>query len=68
MSTPKVPKVPTPLVCNVMDQGERECDPIIDVQCNGSMLHEVLVDGRVGINVMTIPTMKYLGLKIDRPA
>jgi hypothetical protein len=51
-----------------MDQGERECDPIIDVQCNGSMLHEVLVDGRVGINVMTIPTMKYLGLKIDRPA
>jgi hypothetical protein len=32
------------------------------------MLCEVLVDGRVGINVMTIPTMKYLGLKIDRPA
>ncbi len=26
------------------------------------------MDGGVGINVMTIPTMRYLGLKIDRPA
>jgi hypothetical protein len=26
------------------------------------------VDGGAGINVMTIPTMRYLGLKIDRPA
>jgi len=27
----------------------------------------VLVDGGVGINVMTIPTMRYLRLKIDKP-
>ncbi len=65
MSTPKVPKVPTPLNAIAV---ERECDPIIDVQCNGSVLHGVLVDGGVGVNVMTIPTMRYLGLKIDRPA
>jgi hypothetical protein len=64
LSTPKVPKVPTPLNAIV---AERECDLVIDVQCNGSVLHEVLVDGRAGINVMTIPTMRYLGLKIDRP-
>ncbi len=25
------------------------------------------MDGRTRTNVMTIPTMKYLGLKIDRP-
>ncbi len=65
LSTPKVPKVPTPL--NVIAT-ERECDPIIDVQCNGSVLHGVLVDGRAGVNVMTIPAMRYLRLKIDRPA
>jgi len=64
LSTPKVPKVPIPL--NVIAV-ERECDPIIDVQCNGSVLHEVLVDGGAGVNVMTIPTMRCLGLKIDRP-
>jgi hypothetical protein len=63
-STPKVPKVPSPL--NAI-AAERECDPIIDVKCNGSMLREVLVDGGVGVNVMIIPAMKYLGLKIDRP-
>jgi len=62
---PKVSKVPTPL--NVIT-AEHECDSIVDVQCNGLMLRGVLVDGRVGVNVMTIPTMKYLGLKIDRPA
>jgi len=28
----------------------------------------VLVDGGARINVMIIPAMKYLGLKIDRPA
>jgi hypothetical protein len=28
----------------------------------------MLVDGGVRINVMTIPAMRYLGLKIDRPA
>jgi hypothetical protein len=26
------------------------------------------VNGRVGVNVMIIPTMTYLGLKIDGPA
>jgi hypothetical protein len=65
LSTPKVPKVPTPL--NAI-AAEHECDPIIDVQCNGSVLCGVLVDGGAGVNVMTIPTMRYLGLKIDRPA
>jgi len=38
--TPKVPKVPTPLNAITI---ERECDPIIDVQCNGLMLRGVLV-------------------------
>jgi hypothetical protein len=42
LSTPKVPKVPTPLNAIVV---ERESDLIIDVQCNGSVLHGVLVDG-----------------------
>jgi len=42
LSTPKVPKVPTPL--NAI-AAERECDLIINVQCNGSVLHGVLVDG-----------------------
>jgi hypothetical protein len=42
LSTPKVPKVPTPLNAIAV---ERECDPIIDVQCNGSVLRGVLVDG-----------------------
>jgi hypothetical protein len=32
------------------------------------MLRGVLVDEGAGVNVMTIPTMKYLGLKIDRRA
>jgi len=64
LSTPKVPKVPTPLIVIA----ERECDPIIDVQCNGSVLRGVLVDGGAKINVMTIPAMRYLGLKIDRLA
>jgi len=63
LSAPKVPKVPTPL--NAI-AAECECDPIINVQCNGSMLHGVLADGGVGVNVMTILAMKYLGLKIDR--
>ncbi len=65
LSTPKVPKVPTPLNAIAV---ERECDPIIDVQCNGSVLRGVLVDGGVGVNVMTISAMRYLGLKIDRLA
>jgi len=65
LSTPKIPKVPTPLNAII---AERACDPIIDVQCNGSVLRGILVDGGAGINVMTIPAMKYLGLKIDKPA
>jgi hypothetical protein len=32
------------------------------------MLPKVLVDGGARINMMTIPTMRYLRLKIDRPA
>jgi hypothetical protein len=64
-SRPKVPKVPSPL--NAI-AAEHECDLIIDVKCNGSMLRGVLVDGGVGVNVMIIPAMRYLGLKIDRPA
>ncbi len=63
--TPKVPKVPTPL--NAI-AAERECVLIIDVQCNGLVLCGVLVDGGARVNVMTIPAMRYLGLKIDRPA
>ncbi len=63
--TLKVPKVPTPLNAITI---ERECDPIIDVQCNGLVLHEMLVDEGIGVNVITIPTMKYLGLKIGRLA
>jgi len=65
LSIPKVPKVPTPLNAIAV---EHECDPIIDVQCNGSVLCGVLVDGGARVNVMTILTMRYLGLKIDRPA
>jgi hypothetical protein len=42
LSTPKVQKVPTPLNAITI---EFECDPIIDVQCNGSMLCRVLADG-----------------------
>jgi hypothetical protein len=64
LSTPKVPKVRTPLNAIV---AERKCDLIIDVQCNGSVLRGVLVDGGAGVNV-TIFAMRYLGLKIDRPA
>jgi hypothetical protein len=32
------------------------------------MLHGVLVDERAGVNVMTIHAMRYLRLKIDKPA
>ncbi len=63
--TLKVPKVPSPLNAIVV---ELECDPIIDVQCNGSVLCGMLVDGKAGVNVMTILAMRYLGLKIDKLA
>jgi len=65
LSTPKVLEIPTPLNAIV---AECECDLIINVQCNGLMLHEMLVDGKVRVNVIIIPTVRYLGLKIDRPA
>jgi hypothetical protein len=65
LSTLKIPKVPTPL--NVIAI-KCECDIIIHMQCNGSMLRGMLVDGGVGVNVMIIPTMRYLWLKIDRAA
>jgi hypothetical protein len=61
--TPKVPKILIPF--NAIAT-ERECDLIIDVQCNGLMLLRMLVDGRVQINVMTILAMRYLRLKINR--
>jgi hypothetical protein len=60
---PKVLKVSTPL--NAITT-KCECDPSIDVQCNGLVLHEVLMDGKIEVNVMTIPTMRYFGLKINR--
>jgi hypothetical protein len=64
LSTHKVPKVPTPL--NVIGT-KRECDLITDVQCNGPLLCELLVDVRAGTNLMTIFAMRYLGLKINKP-
>ncbi len=36
------------------------------MQCNGLVLREMLVDGGVGVNVMKIPGMRYVRLKIDR--
>ena len=45
---------------------QQEYDPIMDVGCNGSTLGGVLVDGGAGVNVMTIPAMKYIGLEIER--
>jgi hypothetical protein len=63
LSISKIPKVPTPLNATTI---EHECDPIINVQGNGLMLRGMLMNGRVRINVMTIPTMRYSGLKIDR--
>ncbi len=64
-STPKVPKVPSSLNAIKI---EHEYDLIIDVQCNGLVFCGMLVDGGAKVNVMIIPTMRYLGLKIDKPA
>jgi len=64
LSTPKVPKLPTPLHAITV---ECKCDSIVDVQCNGSVLRGVLVDGGARVDMMTIPAIRYLGLKIDKP-
>ena len=32
------------------------------------MLRGVLVDGDTGVNVLTIPVMRYIGLEIERPS
>ncbi len=60
LSTPKVPKVPTFFNAII---AKHECDPIIDVWFNGSVLHGMLVDGRARLNVMIILAMKYLKFK-----
>ncbi len=65
LSTPKIPKIFTPLDAIT---AECECDLIIYVKCNGSPLCKLSVDGGVGVNVMTILAMRYLGLKIDKSA
>jgi hypothetical protein len=65
LSTPKVPKVPTPLNAIVV---ERKCDLIIDVQCNGISVAWGVGGWGAGVNVMTISAMRYLGLKNNRPA
>ncbi len=38
------------------------------MQCNGSVLCGVLVNGGARVNVMTILAMRYLGLRINRSA
>ena len=50
---------------------QQEYDPIIDVGCKGSILIIVLLDGRAGVNVITIPAMKYCEAKpttLKRPS
>jgi hypothetical protein len=59
--TLKVSKVPASL--NAIAVGH-ECDLIINVQRNGSILHGMLVDGGAKVNVMTIHAMRYLRLKL----
>ena len=46
----------------------QEYDLLIDIRCSGSMLQDVLVDGRVDVNVITIPTMRYIGIEIEKPS
>ena len=65
LSAHKVPSISQSLNTIVVQQ---EYDPTIDVGYNGSMLRGVLVDGGAGVNVMTIPAMRYLGLEIERPS
>ena len=65
LSAHKIPSIPQTFNTIAVQQ---KYDPIIDVGCNGSMLRGVLVDGGTGVNVMTIPTMRYIGLEIERPS
>ena len=65
LSAHKVPSIPQTLNTIAVQQ---EYDLIIDVRYNGSMLRGVLVDGGAGVNVMTIPAMRYIGLEIERPS
>ena len=44
---------------------QQEYYPIINIGYNGSMLRCVLVDGGAGINVMTIPAIRYIGFEIE---
>ena len=53
LSVHKVPTVFQILNTIVVQQ---EYDPIIYVQCNDSMMRDVLVDNRVGVNMIIIPT------------
>ena len=39
---------------------------IIDVEYNDFMLRGFFVDGGADVNVMAIPTMRYIGLGIER--
>ena len=63
LSAHKVPSIPQILSTITVQQ---EYDLIMDVGCNDSMLEGVLADGGAGMNVMTIPAMKYIGLEIER--
>ena len=63
LSAHKVPSIPQTLNTIAVQQ---EYDLIIDVRYNGSMLRGVLVDGGAGVNVMTIPVKRYIGLEIER--
>jgi hypothetical protein len=42
------------------------CAPLVEVVCHGIPLKGILVDGRTGMNVMTISIMETLGLQCDR--
>lgn len=46
---------------------QQEYDPIINLGCNGSMLRGVLNNDGADVNVMIIPTMRYIGIEIERP-
>ena len=65
LSTHKVPSIFQSFNTIAVQQ---EYDPIIDVGYNGSMLRGVLVDGGVLMNVMTILTIRNIGLEIERPS